>query len=148
MKLPHQHSADELRQIFEKIAPQRNLLVPVPAGGSQVATGPAVCVRLRHTEVLPGIVNAEELYRSKLRQVPVVGAVGVLASINSLLSEHRSADPALHKLLNNRYLSPELVAKIVANQVVGPGFSGVFTRVGCLQLMRHVLLYGNGSLAT
>lgn len=148
MKLPHQHGADELRQIFEKIALQRNLLVRAPAGGSQVATGPAVCVLLRHPEVLPGTVNTEVLYRSKLRQVPVVGAVGVLASINSLLSEHRSADPALHNLLNNRYLAPEIVAKIAANQVAGPGFSGVFSRVGCLQLMRHVLLYGNGSLAT
>ena len=31
-------------------------------------------------------------------------------------------------------------------RVGGPGFAGVFTRIGRLQLMRHLLLYGNGSL--
>ena len=72
--------------------------------------------------------------RSKLRQVLVVGAVCVLASINGLLSEHRSGQPALHNVLNGRYLSSDFIAKVAANQVAGQGFVGVFTRIGCLQL--------------
>ena len=147
LRFPNQYTTDELRQIFEKMAPQR-LLVPMPAGAPPAVSGPAVCVRLRHTEVVPGSEDIEKLYRGKLRQVPVVGGVGVLASINSLLSEHRSGHPALHSVLNGRYLSSDLIARVGANQVAGPGFVGVFTRIGCLQLMRHLLLYGNGSLKT
>ena len=70
----------------------------------------------------------------------------MLASINALLSEHRSGDRKLHDILNSRYLPADFVARVAANQVSGPGFAGVFTRVGCLQLMRHLLLYGDWSL--
>jgi hypothetical protein len=111
-----------------------------------MVSGPAVCVRLRYREVMPSVVGIEDLYPAKLRQVPVVGAVGVLASINALLSEHRSGDRRLHDILNSRYLPADLATIVAANQVSGPGCTGVFTRIGCLQLMRNLLLYGDWSV--
>lgn len=75
----------------------------------------------------------------------MTGGAGVLASINSLLSEHRSLNRDVHQGLSDRYLAANLAAKVAAQKVAGDTF-GVFTRTGCLQLMRHLLLYGNRSL--
>jgi hypothetical protein len=136
----------ELNKIFLEIAPQPGLLVPLSDGPSPRAPGPAVCVYLRYSEIFPATGNIQSLYWNILRRTPVIGAVGVLASIKSLLSEHRSADREVHKVLNERFLAPDLLAKVAAHQVAGPGFAGVFTRIGCMQLMRHLLLYGNRSL--
>jgi hypothetical protein len=49
-------------------------------------------------------------------------------------------------MLQERFLTPDLAAKVAAMVVGGPGFTGVFTRTGCLQLMRHLLLYGDRSV--
>jgi hypothetical protein len=140
-----QYSAEELNNIFTTIAPPRGLAMPV-SPGAPPASGPAVCVSLRYSDVVPGTKSIENPYWNLLRQTPVIGGVGMLASVNSILSEHRAAHRDVHKILNERLLTTELVAKIAAHEVGGPGFAGVFTRIGCLQLMRHLLLYGNGSL--
>ena len=119
--------------------------MPVSPGASP-ASGPAVCVSLRYSEIVPGTTDIESRYWNTLRQTPVVAGIGMLATINSLLSEQRSADRSVQKILNDRFLATDLAAKVAASDVPGPGFVGVFTRIGCLQLMRHLLLYGNGSL--
>lgn len=116
------------------------------AGPPPRASGPAVCVYLRYSELFPGTGDIQKLYWNVLRQTPVIGGVGVLASINSVLSEHRSANREVHSVLNERFLAPDLLAKVAGQQVAGPGFASVFTRIGCMQLMRHLLLYGNRSL--
>src|ERR1700676_3799913 len=141
-----QYSAEELNNIFTAIAPQRGLVVPVSSGVPPTESGPAVCVSLRYSEVVPGTSDVESRYWHLLRRTPVIGGVGMLASVNSILSEHRAAHRDVHKILNERLLTTDLVAKVAANEVGGPGFVGVFTRIGCLQLMQHLLLYGNGSL--
>ena len=142
-----QYSAEELNKIFVEIAPQRSLALPLPASPAPRgrAPGPAVGAYLRHSEILPGTGSLEDRYWTILRQTPVRNAIGVLASINGLLSEHRSLDGRVHQALSDRFLTPDLAAKVAAQKVKGDTF-GVFTRTGCLQLMRHLLLYGNTSL--
>jgi hypothetical protein len=88
----NRYTAEEPNKIFAEIVPQRRLLVPSSSGPSLRASGPAVCIYLRYSEVVPGTDNVEGRYSEILRQTPVLGAVGVLASINSVLSEHRAAD--------------------------------------------------------
>jgi hypothetical protein len=143
----NQYSAEELNKIFVELAPQTGLVLPLSAGPAPRgrAPGPAVGVYLRHSEILPGTAKLEDRYWNLLRQTPVTGGVGVLASINSLLSEHRSLNRDVHQVLSDRYLTANLAAKVAAQKVAGDTF-GVFTRTGCLQLMRHLLLYGNRSL--
>jgi hypothetical protein len=141
-----QYSAEELARIFTAIAPQRGLIVPVSSGAPPPASGPAVCVSRRYSEIVPGTTDIEGRYWNMLRQTPVVGGIGMLATVNSFLSEQRSADRRVQKILNDRFLADDLAARLAASDVPGPGFAGVFTRIGCLQLMRHLLLYGNGSL--
>ncbi|HEV2298439.1 MAG TPA: hypothetical protein VGR72_07980 [Candidatus Acidoferrales bacterium] len=141
------YSEQELNRIFTEIAPQRGLMVPVSPGAAAARrpSGPAVGVYLRHSEMLPGTPDIVDRYWSLLRQVPVKGGVGVLASINTLLSEHRSLNRDVHEILGERFLTESLAARVAEQRAAGPAF-GVFTRIGCLQLMRHLLVYGNHSL--
>ena len=62
-----------------------------------------------------------------LRQTPVIAGVGMLATVNSVLSEHRAAHRGVQKILNDRLLTTELVAKVTANEVAGP-VSPAFSR--------------------
>ena len=142
------YTPEELNKIAMQISAQPRLYVPLPQGASPSlrTPGPAVCVYLKYSEIVAGAGNIEDLYWNALRQTPVIAAVGLLATIDRLLSEHRSADPDIHKTLQERFLTPALAANVAANVVGGPGFTGVFTRTGCLQLMRHLLLYGNRSV--
>jgi hypothetical protein len=134
------YSAEELDRIFMAIAPSPGLILPAPPGQPAPAVGPAVCVSLRYSEIVPETADIEQHYWDLLRRVPVTGGIGVLASLNSVLSEHRAGHRDIHKVLNARFLTSDLAAKVAAREVTGPGFVGVFTRIGCLQLMRHLLL--------
>lgn len=140
------YTLEELNDIFAAIAPQQGLLVPRPTGQPLRPAGPVACVYLRHSEVLPGRRNLESIYWNALRKTPVIGAVKVLAAINSILSEHRASDLDTHRILNERFIEADLLQTVAAQKVEGPGFVGVFTRVGCLQLIRHLLLYGNSAV--
>lgn len=144
----NQYGAEELNRIFLEIAPQRGLALPLRPGPAPRgrASGPAVGVYPRHSEILPGTGKLEDRYWNLLRQTPVVGGAGTLASINILLSEHRSLDRDVHKILTERFVTPAIAAKITERNVAGGGFSGAFTRTGCLQLMRDLLVYGNRSV--
>ena len=73
-----QYSAEELNGIFTAIAPQRSLIVPVSSGAPPPALGPAVCVSLRYSEIVPGTTDIESRYWNTLRQTPVVAGIGML----------------------------------------------------------------------
>ena len=139
------YTPEELNKIAMEIAPQPVLYVPLPpdAAPAPRTPGPAFCVYIKYSEIVPGAENLQDLYWNLLRQTPVIAGVGVLATINCLLSEHRSTDPALHRGLQQRFLTPDLAAKVAARTVGGPAFTSVFMRTSCLQLMRHLLLYGD-----
>ena len=128
------YTPEELKKISMEIAQQPVLYVPVPQGDVPRTQGPAVCVYLKYSEIVPGAGDIRDLYWSTLRRTPVIAGVGALATINSLLSQHRSADPAVQRMLHERFLTPDLAARVGAKTVGGPGFTGVFTRTGCLQV--------------
>ncbi len=140
------YSAEDLDKMFMAIAPSAGLILPASPVQPAPAVGPAVCVSLRYSEIIPGTANIEQRYWDLLRRAPVIGGIGVLASLNSVLSEHRAGHWDVHKVLNERFLTSDLAGRVAAREVAGPGFVGVFTRIGCLQLMRHLLLYGRRSV--
>ena len=139
------YTPEELNKIAMETAGQPVLYVPLPQGPTPAkhTQGPAMCVYLKYSEIVPEARNVQDFYWDTLRRTPIIAGVGMLATIDSLLSEHRSADPVIHKMLNERFLTPDLASKVVAKTVGGPGFVGVFTRTGCLQVTRHLLLYGD-----
>jgi hypothetical protein len=59
----------------------------------------------------------------------------VLSIITNILALF-PRDPEVHKNLNERFLSSEILERV-------SGRAHVFSRVGCLQLMRDLMLYGN-----
>jgi hypothetical protein len=73
-----------------------------------------------------------------------VGATGVLGDVNRILTEGRTHDPEVNRQINERLVEPELLAKVqgYASQPVGHGFAAIFTRTGCIQVMRHLIVYG------
>ena len=144
----NQYNAEELNKIFLEIAPQTG-------HGAAAARGP--CASRARAGPCGGHIFAP--FRSParngqarrslfefLRQTPAAGGVGVLASINSLLSEHRSLDRDVHKILSERFVTPAIAAKVAEQNFAGGGFSGAFTRTGCLQLMRHCWCTGQWSV--
>jgi hypothetical protein len=57
--------------------------------------GPTFTVYVKHSELFPDRDNVHEQYWQLLQEVPVVNAVGVLASISNILTL-TARDPASH----------------------------------------------------
>ena len=70
----------------------------------------------------------------------------MLATINRVLSEKRSTHRDVHKTLQEKFMRTDLAERVEGKVVSPPGFTGVFTRTGCLQLMRHLVVYGDRSV--
>jgi hypothetical protein len=144
-----QYTPAELMNIFRRIAPQPGLFVPFqPVLQNAPRTGPSVCVYIRYSDIVTGAGDLEQKYWEALRRTPVLGAIGALAVINGILSEVRGGNTDIHRGLNERFLTPELRAKVSQYQPGGAAFAGVFNKPGCLQLMRHLLLYGDMTIAS
>jgi len=138
------YTLEELNDIFAQMAPQEGLWVPFrPQVLPSLRTGPAICVYLRYSDIVTGTLDVERRYWEALQQTPVLGALGELAAINGIISEHRTGDPDVHRDLNERFFTAELRTKVAHYETGGSAFAGVFTKIGCLQLMRHLILYGN-----
>jgi hypothetical protein len=143
------YSPVELAQIFAQIAPNSGVLIPAPSPiPASPKGGPALCVYLRYSDIAAGTQDLEQRYWDLLQQTPVVNGIGVLATINGILSEYRMGHAEVHRTLNERFLSPDLRVKVSEYQPGGPAFAGVFNKVGCLQLMRHLIVYGDRSMTS
>jgi hypothetical protein len=139
-----QYTLEELNDIFAQIAPQDGLLVPLqPPVRSSRTGGPAICVYLRYSDIATGTLDVEGRYWEALQRTPVLGALGELAAINGILSEQRTGDREVHRLLNERFFTADLKIKVARYETGGSAFAGVFNKIGCLQVMRHLILYGN-----
>lgn len=103
--------------------------------------GPAFTVYIRYSEVAPEDERPEDIYWSLLERVPIRGAVGVAAYVNNLLSvEARNRE--VHEILNERFLRPDLRAAVERTALQPPAFPIVFNHVGCLLIMRDLILFG------
>ena len=143
------YSSVELAEIFAQIAPNSGLFIPAPSPIPSFSKGgPALCVYLRYSDIVAGTIDLEQRYWDLLQQTPVVSGIGVLATINGILSEYRMGPAEIHSTLNERFLSPDLRKKVSEYQPGGPAFAAVFNKVGCLQLMRHLIVYGDRSVAS
>lgn len=76
------YTTKELNKIAVEITGQPVLYVPMAPGADPAPRmpGPAVCVYLKYSEIIPGTENIEDLYWSALRQTPVIAGVGLRAT--------------------------------------------------------------------
>lgn len=138
-------SPEELASIVQKIANTEGLWLPfVPPATQTSPSGPDISLMLRYSDLFPDASDVEGRYWQALQTVPIVGAVGVLGDVNRILTEGRTHDPEVNRQINERLVTPDLLAKVqeYAFQPVGRGFAAIFTRTGCLQVMRHLIVYG------
>ncbi len=142
-----QHTPGELEQIFRGIAGS-GLWVPIPHGGRETEVGPLATIYLRWSDVAPGADAPEKRYLRALRSVPSLGGLGPLAFINNILVVGGGGNTVVHRALNEKFLPKELGARVANYKLeqlprpARPAIPVVFNRVGCLQLMRHLILYG------
>lgn len=141
------YTPEELSQIFSRIAPELGIWAPLPPPApSSRRVGPVFSVYPRYSDIVGTKDNLEQRYWDALRQTPVLGGIGELAAINGILSEHRTGEPDIHRQLNEKFFAPDLRAKVGQFNPGGPACATVFTKIGCLQIMRHLMLYGNVSI--
>ena len=140
------YTDEELVDIYRRFAPE-SLWIPLRPEPRMPKTGPNVRVFLRYSDVLPGANGLEERYWEALRQTPVTGAVGVLSIVNGILASEGGLDAETHSILNDRLLPPDLRRVVAEYQPGGSARPVVFNRIGCLQLMRHLIIYGDQAIA-
>jgi hypothetical protein len=140
------YSDEELTDIYLKFIPE-GLWVPLWPQGRTAKTGPAVRVFLRYSDVVPEANGLEERYWEALQRTPVIPANGILSIVNGILSSEGGADPETHRLFNGRLLPSDLLRRVTDYQPGGPASPVVFNRIGCLQLIRHLMMYGNQAIS-
>jgi hypothetical protein len=146
------YSPEELNEVYRRVAgisASAGLWVPVPQPSTGRSSGPAMGMYLRYSDVEPQSRALDQRYWELLRQVPVVNSVGALAFINNKLSRilgSPNGDASVHLDLAERLFRPDLRKRIADYRPGATAFSAVFTRTGCLQLIRHLMLYGGDSM--
>lgn len=131
----------ELANISQEIV-REGLWTPRSALPSYMTAGPSVAVYLRYSDLFPGCGNLKKRYWDALQKAPKLDAVVVLSMVNGLLTL-KSADAALHPTLNARFLQRDLYRRVSDYKPGGPASTVVFNRIGCLNLIRHLLAYGS-----
>jgi hypothetical protein len=101
--------------------------------------GPVFVVYLRYSELFPERMDAGERLWQLLAEMPTVNAIGILATINNILSV-TGRDQAAYGQLNVRFLEPDLVERVSRNSPAPPALGVVFNRMGDLVAMRELLL--------
>ena len=134
----------ELASIVQNIANEGGLWLPIVPPSNVIPSGPDISLMLTYSDLFPEVSDVESRYWRALHSVPPVGAVGVLGDVNRVLAEGRTHDPDVNRQINERLVVPELLEKVreYAFQPAGRGFAALFTRIGCLQIMRHLIVYG------
>jgi hypothetical protein len=142
---PKRYTNEELADIFQGIA-REGLWGPWSAQPHPQGLPPSIGVYLRYSDLFPHVQGLKQVYWDALQKAPQIDAVVILSMISGLISLG-VGDPSVHKLLNEKFLSKDLSDRLAVYKGGDPALSVVFNRVGCLHLMRHLLLYGSTSSA-
>src|ERR1017187_4511749 len=119
------------------------LLVPAKyQGAATPLTGPRFYVYRKYSEMGlepsdPGIA-----FWNALQDVDAITAIGEFSLINANLTEPQVGDRRIQLETIQLFVEPEMRARILDQGIQGNALSVVFNRVGCLQTIRHLILYG------
>lgn len=139
------YSPEELERIFMQMLPG-GLLVPAwEQRGSLPLTGPRFFVYRKYSEMGLEPADAEAAYWNALRDGSAIDAIGEFSLINANLSESRARDRQVQLETIIRFVEPELRSTIFNPGVQGNALSVVFNRIGCLQAIRHLILFGGNN---
>jgi len=139
-----QYSPQELERIYRQLRPG-SLLVPIRQENSPTPeVGPRFMVFRMYSELNLEPADPELAYWQALQEADVINAIGELSWINANLSETRARDRQVHWDMVVRFVDPNLQPGIPNCELQG-AVSVVFSRIGCLLTIRHLILYGGAS---
>lgn len=137
------YGPDEIHRIYTELHPGA-LLVPIAqpgAGGYQ--PGPHFFVYRMYSEM--GLTPSDTLvaFWEALQDARALNAIHEFATINANLTEPKIGDGQIQLQMIQRYIEPELRVELLEmDRLQGNAHSVVFNRIGCLQTIRYLILYG------
>jgi hypothetical protein len=137
------YSLEEMQRIYTELHPGA-LLVPIAqpeAGGYQ--PGPHFFIYRMYSEM--GLTPSDNLvaFWEALQDARALNAIHEFATINANLTEPKIGDGQIQLQMIQRYVEPELRVKLLEmDRLQGNAHSVVFNRIGCLQTIRYLILYG------
>jgi len=136
------YNQQELNNIFMTIAGE-GLLVPMTfPQRSGPRPGPKFMVYRKLSEVVKPPDDVEQLYWDTLQNADQVNCIGEFCYVNANISEARPFAPQAHRDIAAPFVIPEFLPNIFDVQLDGGGIPVLFSRTGCLQTIRHLILYG------
>jgi hypothetical protein len=86
-------------------------------------------------------IDLEQAYWDALREAQLIDGIGHLCFINASLSEARTFDPKVHREIAAQFVIPHLIPRIFDEKLEFGAFPVVFSRIGCLQIVRQLILF-------
>jgi hypothetical protein len=136
------YTAEELDRIFMGIAPGSILLPMEPSSDSGLQPGARFMVFRKYSEMGFQQIDLEQAYWDALREAQLIDGIGELCFINASLSEARTFDPKVHREIAAKFVVPQLIPRIFDEKLEFGAFPVVFSRIGCLQIVRQLMLFG------
>ena len=136
------YTAEELDRIFMGIAPGSILLPMEPSSDSGLQPGARFMVFRKYSEMGYQQIDLEQAYWDALREAQLIDGIGELCFINASLSEARTFDPKVHREIAAKFVVPQLIPRIFDEKLEFGAFPVVFSRIGCLQIVRQLMLFG------
>jgi hypothetical protein len=136
------YTAEELDRIFRRIAPGSILLPLEPPSDSGPHLGARFMVYRKYSEMGFEQIDLEQAYWDALREAQLIDGIGELCFINASLSEARTFDPKAHREIAAKFVVPQLIPWIFDEKLEFGAFPVVFSRIGCLQIVRQLMLFG------
>lgn len=136
------YSPEGIQRIYMEIR-RGALLVPVKYEEAATAlTGPQFYIYRKYSEVGLEPSDPELAFWNALQDADAITAIGEFSLINANLTEPRVGATRVQLETIQLFVEPELRARVLDQDIRGNALSVVFHRIGCLQTIRYLILYG------
>jgi hypothetical protein len=136
------YSPEDIQRIYMEMR-RGALFVPVNYQGAvSPLTGPKFYVYRKYSEMGLEPSDPDVAFWNALQDADATNAIGEFSLINANLTVPQSGDRPLQLETIQVFVEPELGARILDQDIQGNALSVVFHRIGCLQTIRYLILYG------
>ncbi len=136
------YSPEYIQRIYMEMR-RGALLVPLKYQGEATPlTGPRFYVYRKYSEMGLEPSDPELAFWNAVQDADAITAIGEFSLINANLTEPQAGDGGIQLETIQLFLEPELRARILDQDIQGNALSVVFNRIGCLQTIRYLMLYG------
>jgi hypothetical protein len=139
------HNPEKIQRIYMEMR-RGALLVPVRyQEATMPLTGPRFYVYRKYSEMGLEPSDPELAFWNALQDADTINGIGEFSLINANLTEPQVGDRRIQLDTIQAFVEPELRASILNQDIQGNALSVAFNRVGCLQTIRYLVLYGGAN---